>query len=92
MAAPILDSLPFTLQDGYVAIYGRGTTTGVQNFPAAAGWKFGEVVQMAPDVYGLLGESVMFKDIEVRCIIAYQNYPYTLTEKAKLVLTEDIPT
>ncbi len=92
MAAPITDGLPFTLQDGYVAIYGRGTNSGVQNFPAAVGWKFGEVVQMAPDVYGLLGDSVMFKEVEARCIISYQNYPYTITEKAKLVLIENPPT
>lgn len=85
-------SLPVVLAYGYVAIYGNGTSTGVQNFPAAAGWKFGEVSDQAPDITGLVGESVMFKTSEVRCIISYQNFPYTITEKAKLVLTENPPT
>jgi hypothetical protein len=85
-------ALPLVLAYGYVAVYGRGTNTGDQNFPAAAGWKFGEITDQAPDLSGLIGNSVMFKESEVRCVISYQNYPYTITEEAKLVLTENPPT
>lgn len=77
---------------GYVAVYGRGTQQGVQNFPAAQGWAFGEITDQAPDLSGLIGESVMFKKDEARCVISYLNYPYTITEYAKVVLTENPPT
>lgn len=90
MAAPIFDSLPFVLAYGFVAVYGNGATPGIQGFPAASGWKFGEIVQVSPGLPTTLeGDSVMFKDSEVRCRISYQNYPYTIVEQAKVVLTEN---
>jgi len=84
-------ALPIVLTYGYVAIYGAGLAMGVQNFPAAAGWKFGTVTDEAPDIYGLIGKSVMFKETEVRCRISYNNYPYTITAKALLAFTENPP-
>lgn len=93
MAAPIFNDLPFVLAYGYVAVYGNGGSPGVQGFPAASGWRFGEIVQVSPGLpTSLEGDSVMFKETEVRCRISYQNYPYTIVEQVKIVLTENPPT
>lgn len=86
-------ALPATLQDGYVAVYGLGTAeSNGWGYTASLGCLFATVVQMAPDVYGLLNRSVMFKKDEVRGRVTYQNGVYQIVEKAKLVLIEDIPT
>ena len=90
MAAPVFDSLPLVLAYGYVAVYGNGVSPGIQGFPAASGWKFGEIVQVSPGLpTSLEGDSVMFKETEVRCRISYLNYPYTIVEQAKIVFTEN---
>lgn len=86
-------ALPATLQDGYVAVYGLGSpTSNGWNYAASVDCLFATVVQMAPDVYGLLDRSVMFRKDEVRAKVTYQNGVYQVVQKAKLILIEDIPT
>jgi hypothetical protein len=85
--------LPAVLAYGYISIYGNGFTTS-QNwgYPAAAGFRFGVIEQEAQDLYGLIGDSVLFKEAEVRCKLSYDNAVHTVVEYAKVVLTENPPT
>lgn len=84
-------NLPIYLQPGLVAIYGSGSATGISGIQAGnVALKFGVVHQVWN--YGNLnanvGDSVMWNNNDKICEIRYLNWPYTIIEEAKLVLTE----
>ena len=84
-------SLPITLQYGYVAVYGLGTTTGVSGIiPTETVWVFGNIEQVS--MYGIdaqkagsyVGCHVVFKQEDAQLAIQYNEYPYTIIEQNKL--------
>lgn len=87
-------SVPITLQEGQVLIYGRGTLEGFSGLQAENQIvKFGTIYQIwdGGEVFIYGGQSVFFNEKDVICRLAYNNYPYTLIEVAKLAGSEIIP-
>jgi len=76
-------SLPISLPNGVVAIYGTGkkvSPSGITLMSESSEIRFGYIDSIysgaAVFVYG--GDAVMFKDSDVIERIRYNNYPYTL--------------
>lgn len=88
--------LPIFLSPGQVLIYGFGSTASVSGIvPSSTGFLFGVIQQVwnYGNINAQVGTSVMFNDKDVICRLAVSNannWPYTLIEEAKLVLTENI--
>ena len=75
-------------------IYGDGmiqSLTGVQ--PDITSFVFGSVYQVwngtAGNINAVPGQSVMFNQDDKICRLIFENFPYTLIDEAKLVLTEN---
>jgi hypothetical protein len=84
--------LPIYLQAGTVSIYGLGDYVGVSDITPADQqvFRIGTVYQ-SWDNSSIVGQSVMFREADVTCRLAFNDYPYTVVHQAKLVATE-IPT
>jgi len=87
-------TLPFILPNGYVLVYGIGTiasTTGI--VPNNDIFRFGAVSQVwaGGEVFVYAGTSVMFNENDVFCRLAYNNWPYTMIEAARLAGSEEPP-
>lgn len=87
-------SLPISLPNGIIAIYGMGTavsTTGIELTGQNNPLRFGSVYQIydggAVFIYG--GDNVMFSETDVMGRVVYSGIPYTLIP-ARLVTKENI--
>lgn len=80
--------LPIYLQAGTVAIYGIGEYVGVSGITPndAQVFRLGMIYQSWDNT--MVGKSVMFRDADVTCRLAYADYPYTIVMQAKLTATE----
>lgn len=90
MSAP--SSIPLTLPNGYILVYGWGSTesmSGVAN--NTPGFLFGSVYQIwdggTTYVYG--GDEVMWNDKNEFCKLTYSGVPYTMLP-ARLVTKQEI--
>ncbi len=86
--------VPITLQEGQVLIYGNGTEQGFSGLvPSNSVVKFGTIYQIwdGGEVFIYGGSSVFFNEKDVVCRLAYNNYPYTLIEVARVAGSEIIP-
>lgn len=85
-------NLPIYLQPGEVLIYGAGLATasiqGVEADNNIFKWGIIQQVWNYGNINAMIGDSVMFNDNDVICRLIYNNYPYTLIEQARLVITE----
>lgn len=82
--------LPASLGEGVVAVYGNGVNIGMANMiPQRGNVKFGTIYQVG-DVTPRtrIYDSVMFREQDVICRLAWDTQIYTIVEEAKLVLTE----
>jgi hypothetical protein len=89
-------AIPFYLQQGYCLIYGSGSLVGTSGLQAQdTTWKFGmiqDINYLAVPIYQFhIGDSVLFKETDVRVRLAWDNYPYTEVETAKLAGREFPP-
>lgn len=87
-------ALPIALPQGYVLIYGEGTQTGISGIvPNNSNIRFGEIYQVwaGGQTFVYEGTSVMFEEKNVLCRLAWNNWPYTMIEGAKLAGTEEAP-
>lgn len=84
-------SLPITLQYGYVAVYGLGTTSGVSGvIPTDSIWQFGNIEQVSQ--YGIdaqlagsyVGCHVVFRKQDAQLAIQYNDWPYTVIKQDNL--------
>jgi hypothetical protein len=88
-----MPALPVYMLDGYVAIYGIGTATGVNGLRSAiSGFKFGTIYQMGQLSYPFeIGNSVLFRESasgkECR-LVTTNNLTFTIVEEARLVIQE----
>ena len=84
--------LPIYLPYNIVSIYGIGTNIGVSGITQPQGYLWGnvETVSQYGIVWAAPGDSVLFKDSDVECRLAYptDNTSYTLIAEVKLVCRE----
>lgn len=88
-------SLPIILQNGYILIYGLGNPTGISGLvPNDLNVKYGTVYQIwnGGELFIYPNQSVLFKEQDVYCRLAWAAWPYTLIQVAKLAGIETIPT
>jgi len=87
-------SLPVFLPYNIVSIYGIGSSTGGSGIVPPTGYLFGNIDQVSQYdiVWAKVGDSVLFKDEDIQCRLAYppDNTSYTLVEEVKLVVKEYI--
>lgn len=84
-------NLPMYLQPGRVAIYGAGTASGITSLqPDNAKFLFGRIQQVwnYGNINASIGDWVMFNNDDVICRLILEQWPYTIIEQAKLVITE----
>lgn len=82
------------LPAGWASLYGMGNITGVSGLvPDNIKFKFATIYNLG-DGNGIaqIGDSVMFNEEDVICRLAWNNWPYTMIQQAKLAGTEIIPT
>ena len=82
-------TLPATLASGIVSIYGAGdNVVGISGIAPNPGFYFGEINQV--NIYSAytIGDSVMFSESAVSSRLSYSNWPYTLLDETKIILTE----
>lgn len=91
-APPSLPTLPATLTNGIISIYGAGSNVSeesgiqVQNIS----FYFGYINQV--NVYSAysVGDSVMFDEGGVVTRVIYSGWPYTLVNEDKVILIETV--
>ena len=85
-------SLPIFLPYNIVSIYGIGSGIGLSGIAQPEGYLWGDIdaVSQYEIVWASPGDSVLFKDADVQCRLAYSpdNTSYTLIAEAKLVCRE----
>lgn len=94
MSAPITSTPLFYLQPGYVAIYGNGSVSGTSGIkPTDQNFLFGNIYQIWDNggVNAQVGDSVLFNKNDIKCRLLVSNWPYTIIEQVKLVITEIPP-
>lgn len=85
-------SIPAYLPYNIVSIYGIGSSTGISGIVPPQSALFGVVDQISQ--YGIqwakVGDSVLFKEADVECRLAYptNNSSYTLVPEVKLIIKE----
>ena len=85
--------LPIFLPNGYIAVYGAGSTvspSGISNITPQGVMRWGSVYQVwaGGETYVYGGDSVMFKETDVFCRLAYNTIPYTILP-ARLVTVQE---
>ena len=85
---------PMYIPVGWASLYGMGSEIGVSGLvPDNTKFKFAVIYGLGngdgPDA--AVGDSVMFKEDDVICRLAWDNWPYTMIERAKLAGTEIPP-
>lgn len=82
--------LPAYLGQGLFSIYGLGNPVGITGLVAPTGFLFGAVYNAwnGNSELAAAGDSVMFKETDVVCRLAWENGIYTLVETEKIKLTE----
>lgn len=82
-------TLPATLSQGIVSIYGLGDTIGyVSGITTIPGFYFGPINQVSIYSSYNVGDSVMFPESAIHTRIDYGNNPYTLIDENKIILIE----
>lgn len=82
-------SLPATLSQGIVSIYGAGDSISiVSGLSPNPDFFFGEINQVGIYSSYSTGDSVLFGESSVITRVVYNNWPYTLIEEGKIVLIE----
>jgi len=79
------------LPQGWVSLYGLGSETGVSGLvPDNTIFRFATIynVGSGDNINAEVGTSVMFNNNDVICRLAWNNWPYTIIEQAKLAGTE----
>lgn len=86
-------ALPIILPANHVAVYGALATISVNNIQAPDGYFWGSIYMIAPGaevwVYG--GDTVLFKNDQVKCRLAWDNGTYTLLELDKTFIVKEEP-
>lgn len=88
--------LPIYLQPDQVLIYGAGMQVSLTGIvPSGTNFKFGVIQQVwnYGNINAQIGDSVMFNEKDVICRLAINssnNWPYTLIEQGKIILTENL--
>lgn len=80
-------SVPITLPEGFVLVYGRGSTQSVSGIiPDNTSIRFGSIYQVwaGGEVFVYGGTSVMFNPDDAFCRLAWDGRPYTMIEYARL--------
>lgn len=85
-------SLPVYIPQGWVSLYGLGTTAGKSGvIPSNAKFKFATIYGLGDCNTGAqIGDSVMFNLDDVKCILALGSAKYTMIEQARLAITENL--
>ncbi len=88
MSAPT--GIPAYLPYGIVSIYGIGSLTGSTGMVIDNSLRFGTIEQVSQyQIYwAQVGDSVLFKEADVECRLAYDNSAHTIIPEVKLVLRE----
>ena len=85
-------SIPVYLPYNIVSIYGIGSVVGVNSLvpPAGAWWGVIDQVSQYGIEWAKVGDSVLFKEEDVQCRLAYppNNASYTLVPEIRLVCKE----
>ena len=90
MASPY-PSLPATLSQGIVSIYGTGDSVSiVSGLVPNPNFFFGEINQVGIYSSYITGDSVLFGESSVVTRVLYSNWPYTLVEESKIILIESV--
>lgn len=88
MASPY-PSLPATLSQGIVSIYGAGdSVSSISGLVPNPDFFFGEINQVSIYSAYSTGDSVLFAESAVVGRLSYSNWPYTLVEESKIILIE----
>lgn len=92
-APPAVVTYPWYLKEGTVAIYGVGFNT-PPSFRTIAqnNIVYGIVNQVwdGGNIQAQVGDRVYWKQGDDICQLAYDNYPYTILEQNKIIITEKI--
>lgn len=78
------------LPAGWASLYGIGSEVGFSGLvPDNTKFKFASIYSLGDgDGLAQVGDSVMFNEEDVICRLAWNNYPYTMIQQAKLAGTE----
>lgn len=87
-------ALPGYLGQGFVSLYGIGTTTGVSGIEAPEGFLFSTIdgVWNSGNVAAQVGDNILYKTEDVHCRIVWDNATIVLLKEDKIVFTENVIT
>ncbi len=85
--------LPGYLSEGLFSVYGEFSSVGQNNITAPSNCKFAVIddVWNGGDINAQIGQSVLFKEDDVICRLAWDNGTYSLIPVNKILLTEQTP-
>lgn len=84
-------SFPMYIPVSWASIYGIGSQTGISGLvPDNTNFRFGMIYGLGngDGVDVKVGDSVMFNENDVVCRLAWNNWPYTMIERARLAGVE----
>lgn len=85
-------AIPITLPSGVIAVYGAGSLTGIQGVVSNEGYLWGTVNKVfdGGEVFVYGGDSILFREEDIVCRLAWDNSPYTLINiNTDLIIKED---
>lgn len=88
-----MSALPLYLGDGLVAVYGVGSPSDIRNgVVPPEGGRWGTVYQIWDNgnVGVQLNDTVIFKEKDVVCRLAYTTGIFTIFNQAAIIVTEEI--
>lgn len=84
-------ALPGYLGQGLLSVYGIGSNVGVQGIVAPVGYVFNTInaIWDGDSIAASVGDSILYKESDVVCILAWDNGKYPLIPVDKIIFTED---
>lgn len=82
-------SLPATLSQGIVSIYGGGSDVGVSGISVLnSAFYFGVVDQVSIYSSFSIYDNILFPEDAIKARLLFSDYPYTLLDETKVILIE----